>query len=74
MRQPNGNVNQHVRVSNDATPTLASLGLTRDDSSRWQKLAAGAVSRPVTRATSDRFGFRVGSKIGDHVSDRRAPI
>jgi hypothetical protein len=36
-----GNVNQHTpRVSNDTTPTLADMGLTRDESSRYQQLAA----------------------------------
>lgn len=34
--------NQHSRSSNDATtsPTLADMGLTRDQSSRYQQLAA----------------------------------
>lgn len=32
-------INQH-RVSNDATPTLTDIGITRDQSSRWQALAA----------------------------------
>lgn len=32
--------NQHDRVSHDATPTLRDLGITRDQSSRYQKLAA----------------------------------
>ena len=35
-----GNVNQHSRVSNDAMPNLADIGLTRDQSSRYQQLAA----------------------------------
>lgn len=40
----NGNVNPHTaKVSNDATPcppTLSDMGLTRDESSRYQQLAA----------------------------------
>ncbi|WP_426343093.1 hypothetical protein ACN9MU_16595 [Pseudoduganella sp. R-32] len=37
-----GNVNQHTRVSHDTTPTptLSDIGITRDQSSRWQQLAA----------------------------------
>lgn len=41
---PHGNVNPStVKVSNDATPsmpTLADIGITRDQSSRYQQLAA----------------------------------
>ena len=35
----NGNVNPKTKVSNDATPTLSDIGLTRDESSRYQKPA-----------------------------------
>ena len=34
-----GNVNQHSRVSKGATPTLAEIGITRDQSSAWQAVA-----------------------------------
>jgi uncharacterized protein YjiS (DUF1127 family) len=35
-----GNVNPKTKVSNDATPTLADIGITRDQSSRYQSLAS----------------------------------
>ncbi len=34
-----GNVNQHTRVSNATTPTLGEIGVTRDQSSKWQEVA-----------------------------------
>jgi hypothetical protein len=52
-----GNVNQHtLRVSNDTTPTLADMGLTRDESSRYQQLAAMPVTvcGPVDRFYGDK--------------------
>lgn len=35
-----GNVHPGNKVSHDATPSLRDLGITRDQSSRYQKLAA----------------------------------
>lgn len=39
-RATRGSVNQHTAKSHDATLQLADLNITRDQSSRWQKLAA----------------------------------
>lgn len=35
-----GNVNPATKVSNDTTPTLSDIGITRDQSSRYQSLAS----------------------------------
>ena len=37
---PAGNVNPRTKVSSSTTPTLDDLGITRDQSSKWQKVAA----------------------------------
>ena len=48
---PTGNVNQHTRVSNDSTPTLAEIGITRDDSSRGKSRRRWGIRPPLRCGT-----------------------
>jgi hypothetical protein len=44
-----GNVNRRSKVSGDTTPTLSQIGVTRDQSSTWQHVAASRSSMPLLK-------------------------